>query len=259
MLYNRYMSHSFPKIIWQTHNHMVDELPEHLNKICGTWINLNPGWQHIYVDHIQREAMVAQLAPNLINIYKKVKPMYQADIWRYLITYEHGGLYADMDSVCIKPLDQMLEEIYTSGSIDPEMIVVPRLPNKLGSQDKEYTNNANYLIKKKSHIMKQILDSIMPNQLPDSRGLAKCWCGSDHFIATKGLGNFNTHSTLINFQVIADRHAPDTVLFAFDAASHQSRFKTQFSEHFSTSIDYYGQTMEYNEFVIHNNLKYMYY
>ena len=249
------MTHTFPKIIWQTHNYVFDQLPEYLNKVCATWVNLNPEWKYVYVDHIQRENLVADLAPHLLNIYKKLEPMQQVDIWRYLITYEYGGLYADMDSVCIKPLDQMLEEICDSVNIDPEMIVVPRLPNKIEPEAKAYTNTANYLIKKKSKIMKQILDSLV-FQSPNSNGMGKCLCGKEHFIATKGMENFNPHSTLINFQVIVEESDKKDVLFSFDAARHENTFKRRFIKDFV--INYYGQNIEYDKFIKENNLELIY-
>lgn len=248
------MSEPFPKIIWQTHNHMVDELPDHLNKICGNWINLNPGWQHIYVDHIQRQAMVAELAPHLLHIYNNIAPMFQADIWRYLVTYEHGGVYADMDSACSKPLDQMLEEVYRPGDVDPEIIVV-----ETGKRNgKSYTDyNANYIVKKKSYLMKQIIDSLVTDRKPDKRGMVYCNCGVYHQVPTE-LYNFQVHSTLINFEQILYDANPRDVSYSFTAADHNRKFKVEF-EPYMVLLDYYYQYMTYEEFLINNNLKSMYY
>ena len=95
-------------------------MPEHLRKIKTTWVNLNPGWEYRYVDQIQRDEKVREY-PNIYEIYKYLLPSRQSDIWRFIVTYEEGGCYADMDSVCFKPLDYMLKGIQG----DPEMITVP--------------------------------------------------------------------------------------------------------------------------------------
>jgi hypothetical protein len=252
------MSHSFPKIIWQTHNYLVDELPEYMNQICGTWINFNPGWQHIYVDHIQREAMVAQLSPELHAIYKEVIPMYQADIWRYLITYEHGGMYADMDSICVKPIDYMLEKMSQTSNIDPEIIVVPPVKDLSSVGQKSFTNNANYLIKKKSYIMKNIIDSLLIKKVRDKGGNVDCSCGRKHFTRNE-LPYYAEHSSLVDFQVAVNEAPKEDVDFTFSAALHDPRFKTSFEAAYNMSINSYGKGMFYSDFVTKNNLKYTYY
>lgn len=148
------MTPSFPKIIWQTHNHKEEWLPEHLKQVKATWINLNPGWDYRYVDQVQRDQMVSHY-PEIYEVYKYQLPIPQADIWRYVVTYEEGGCYADMDSVCIKPLDFMLQGI----DGDPEMIVVP--------EHREQGNNHNFITKAKSPIMESIVDQ-MRNKIRDS-------------------------------------------------------------------------------------------
>jgi len=141
------MTPSFPKIIWQTHNHKEEWLPENLKQVKATWINLNPGWDYRYVDQVQRDQRVSHY-PEIYEVYKYQLPIPQADIWRYIVTYEEGGCYADMDSVCIKPLDFMLQGI----DGDPEMIVVPK--------KKDYGNNCNFITKAKSPIMESVVNQI---------------------------------------------------------------------------------------------------
>jgi hypothetical protein len=139
------MTNSFPKIIWQTHNYKKEWLPKHLNQICATWKNLNPGWDYRYVDHIERDEFVSQY-PEIYEIYKYQPPAHQSDIWRYLVTYEFGGCYADMDSVCVKPLDSLL-------NIDADIVLVPKT-NGQG-------NNHNYLVKEKSQAMSKVVKEMM--------------------------------------------------------------------------------------------------
>ena len=141
------MTPSFPKIIWQTHNYKEEWLPEHLKQIKQTWINLNPGWDYRYVDQVQRDQRVSHY-PKIYEIYKYQLPIPQSDIWRYIVTHEEGGCYADMDSVCSMPLDFMLEGIEG----DPEIIVVP--------EHKGMGNNHNFIAKAKSPIMQSVVKQV---------------------------------------------------------------------------------------------------
>ena len=48
--------------------------------------------------------------PDYLEGYKKIKyGASKADLWRYLIIYKFGGVYADMDCRCINPLRQWID------------------------------------------------------------------------------------------------------------------------------------------------------
>lgn len=212
------MSHNFPKIIWQTHNDPLESLPDHLRKIAKTWINLNPGWEYRYMDSVQRDQIVKQYS-SLYDRYLLLDPVAQSDIWRYIVTYEFGGVYADMDSVCMKPLDYMLDSLN-----DCEMVVVPTSHN--GGQ----TNNANYAIKEKSTIMKEVLDLIEPYVFVGPKKYKSPWdCFMD--VVTK----------------------KENVLYGFTSAIHTDEYKTVFYTNYM--IDDYGKSMEYGIFLQENDLK----
>lgn len=98
-----------PKIIWQTHNYKYNNLPKSLLKASKTWQYLNADWDYRYVDNIERDMFVKQEDEEIYNLYKKSRPMAQSDIWRMLVIYKYGGVYADMDTACTKPLNYMLQ------------------------------------------------------------------------------------------------------------------------------------------------------
>lgn len=202
-----------PKIIWQTHNYEINELPDHLRNVIKAWQNVNPGWDHRYVSHTERIETVKKY-PVLFEHYQKQTPMYQADIWRYIVTYEHGGVYADMDSVCIKPLDYLLATVD-----DCELLVVPPSHNP-GAP----TNNANYAVKKESDVMKQILD----------------YCSVDGYNE-----KYEYKGTWTAFMDSVTKS--NSVGYEFTAAWHTQEFKEKFQKHFS--IDYYGSSITYLDFL----------
>jgi mannosyltransferase OCH1-like enzyme len=215
------MTHSFPKIIWQTHNYKKEDLPEHISNIGGTWKNLNPGWEYRYVDHIQRDEMV-RAYPEIYETYKTQAPTFQSDIWRFLVTYEYGGCYADMDSVCVKPLDYLLQDI------DPliQLITVPIY--------KHSGNTHNYVSKKHSQPMTKVFNTM--NQMPSS--LIK-WVPWNIF--TQKVYSDDTISQ--SFIVQTEHNSIEDV-----AARHSHSYKSKFdlSMH---KVNNYGTIVEYLDFL----------
>lgn len=213
------MTHSFPKIIWQTHNHKKEWLPEHLNHIAATWVNLNPGWDYRYVDQVQRDEKVRQY-PEIYEIYKYRLPVVQSDIWRFIVTYEEGGCYADMDSVCHKPLDYMIETI----GGNPEIITVP-INRNIG-------NTHNFIAKANSPTMKLVVDRMKKGD---------------------GKANPNPTHAFEAFVDIVYRPYRYTVSQLFDAAFHSMDYKSRF-QYKKHTVNYYGQEMNYVDFLKENNL-----
>lgn len=198
-----------PKIIWQTHNYLYDDMPIHVKKCMKTWINVNPGWEHRYVNHIEREAFVKSKSEKLYNLYTRSAPIAQSDIWRLLALYEFGGVYADMDSLCIKPLDYMLQKY--SGQ---EFVSVK-------SYESGNINIANFAVPEKSPIMLKIIESASNDEVTD--------------IVWHTWSSFNKHIKNINKE---DQF--------FDAESHSKDYKKYFREH---GIDYYGEKMSYRNYL----------
>jgi mannosyltransferase OCH1-like enzyme len=44
----------------------------------------------------------------LWTLYNRMEPVMKADLFRYLILYDVGGYYADIDVQCSQPLDTWL-------------------------------------------------------------------------------------------------------------------------------------------------------
>lgn len=210
-----------PKIIWQTHNYEFDDLPIHLKQVTQNWKNLNPGWEYRYFSHNQRLESIKQY-DILLESYLKQDPVTQSDIWRYIVTYEHGGVYADMDSVCIKPLDYLLKNV-----TDCDLLVVPA-----GHNEGRPTNNANYAIKQRSDIMKNIIQA-----------------GEEY--ARNANPNYEKH-TWSWFMDEVEQYS--NVSYEFTSAWHTQEFKTEFNPDFL--VDYYGEKMKYLEFIDKFKLKY---
>jgi hypothetical protein len=106
-----------PKIIWQTYDTNYKDLPEHFKRSSLTWKNLNQGYEYIYCNEAERRELVKNTDSLLLQYYKLASPIVQADIWRYITIYNNGGFYADIDSICISPIDYFLKNFYTGQPI----------------------------------------------------------------------------------------------------------------------------------------------
>lgn len=200
-----------PKIIWQTHNYKYEDLPDYALKCAKTWQNLNPGWRYNYFDDQQRADFVKQELPDLYDEYLNHEPMYQADLWRYAATYKYGGVYADMDSICYKPLDYMLKGY---GGQDVVFTRPYLIDDKI--------NNANFAASKKSESIKKCIEFIRKKKEENPGASLQTWeC-------------FNT--TMKNKK---------TNIW-FDAEMHSRDFKSLFPEF---EVDYYGKKMDYRDYL----------
>ena len=107
------------KIIWQTHEWDYEDLPEIYKKTISTWQKLNPDWEYNYLNSSQRRRMIKDIRPSLLDKYDSysgyiyenndIGGMLQCDLWRVACIYEYGGVYADLDTICLGPLNNMLD------------------------------------------------------------------------------------------------------------------------------------------------------
>lgn len=114
MIYNEGME----KIIWQTHEWELTDLPDEFKASMDSWRTLNPGWDYRYVSARERLEHIEQYyEKDLLKFYKQCDKLTQSDLWRYLILYKFGGVYSDMDWKCIRPIDDVMMSEYKENSI----------------------------------------------------------------------------------------------------------------------------------------------
>lgn len=109
-----------PKRIWQTYKDDRDTLPDYIKQTSNTWIEHNPDYEYNYMN--DREA-----ADFILNVYgEEIQKIWlslplgvmRGDMWRYLIIYHYGGIYADIDAISRKPIDTWIRQ-------DAGMIICP--------------------------------------------------------------------------------------------------------------------------------------
>jgi hypothetical protein len=76
-----------------------------MRRWIGSWRRHNPGYAHRLYDDVDCLRYVRQRFPDWLDRYQSLTPVERADVWRYLIVYERGGVYADLDTICRAPVE----------------------------------------------------------------------------------------------------------------------------------------------------------
>lgn len=97
-----------PKIIWQTMK--TNQVPVFMKNYSDTWIALNPEYEYRFCDDADIIQFLEKDFPDYLSGYNKLKyGASKADLWRYLVIYKYGGIYADLDCRCIRPLREWVK------------------------------------------------------------------------------------------------------------------------------------------------------
>jgi len=108
------------------------EIPENYQANIITFVELNPLYEVILWTEIISIDVIENLPGVIVkDIFKEiseytVKDLFdkednmgaKADIVRYEIVYRNGGVYYDTDSICVKPLNDVLTHSFVSSRVD---------------------------------------------------------------------------------------------------------------------------------------------
>lgn len=116
-----------PKKLFQTAR-SFDTLPPEIKANIDHLKALNPDWDYQFFDDERMKSYLSsKLRPEEWALLQEVNPKYGvvfADIFRYVVIYNEGGVYLDVKSTATKPLSE---------TIDPDSaFVISQWPNKLG-------------------------------------------------------------------------------------------------------------------------------
>jgi mannosyltransferase OCH1-like enzyme len=99
-----------PKIIWQTYKTKLP--PNDSLEPIKSWTNKNPGFSWNYFDDEKCESFISENFPQeFVNMYRSLPyGVMKADAWRIAIIYIYGGVYADLDTVCLVPIEEWIKD-----------------------------------------------------------------------------------------------------------------------------------------------------
>lgn len=139
------------KIIWQTYSQSWEEMPDYIKVDALGWKDMNPTWDYRFYDEKARKQFILDHYPEWYHHYEKISiPFIRADFWRYLALYEYGGLYCDLDTYCVEPLDNWID-------LNSDMVV-------MDSQDPTYgyaIETFALFVSPKSKHMKAVIDTMI--------------------------------------------------------------------------------------------------
>ncbi|KAK5454119.1 hypothetical protein LTS15_006119 [Exophiala xenobiotica] len=108
-------SAALPRKIWQLwlqqdHGPNLASVKDQHTHLISTWVTHNPSWTHRILDNDSaREFMTKEfhLHRDILRAWSMAHiPILQADLLRYLVLYIEGGVYADLDTECMKGVEE---------------------------------------------------------------------------------------------------------------------------------------------------------
>ena len=104
-------SSDIPLIIHQVFFGVTEkEIPQKWKLGQESWSKLNPDFKYILWNASAVEELVATMYPKLLDTYHSYGHWVQrADVSRYVILHQYGGIYADLDLECLKSLTDVFK------------------------------------------------------------------------------------------------------------------------------------------------------
>lgn len=103
-----YIQEMISKVIFQTWKSKT-ELPANFAYWQQTFKDLHPNYQYRLWDDADNRAFIEKNFPWFLERYDSFPAeIYRADAVRYFFLYRFGGIYADLDTECLRNLDPLL-------------------------------------------------------------------------------------------------------------------------------------------------------
>jgi len=99
-----------PRNIFQTWK--TKEMSTDFENLTLTWRYNNPNYAYFLYDNNDCEEFIKKhFEPKVYKAYCRIIPgAFKADLWRYCILYIYGGVYIDIDTICLGNIDSLLDE-----------------------------------------------------------------------------------------------------------------------------------------------------
>ncbi|ODV11101.1 MAG: hypothetical protein ABT20_06665 [Rubrivivax sp. SCN 70-15] len=98
---------SIPKILFQTWKSRTN-LPHQFAQCRSSFLDANPSFAAPLWDDADNRRFVQLRFPWFLPLFDSYpREIYRADAVRYLFLYAFGGVYADLDMICLQPLDRI--------------------------------------------------------------------------------------------------------------------------------------------------------
>jgi len=117
---------TIPKIIHQTWKTNI--IPKKMDFCINSWRKLNEDYEYKFWTDSDIQVFIIEKFPEYLEIFNKCKlGIQKADIFRLLVLYYYGGIYADIDFECLVPIKYW--------NIDKNKINIATEPIEHGKKD----------------------------------------------------------------------------------------------------------------------------
>ncbi|MCP5151016.1 MAG: hypothetical protein H6982_09665 [Chromatiales bacterium] len=96
-----------PRVVHQTWRD--DAVPARWSGFAESWRRHHPGWAYRLWSDADGRALIARRLPELVDLFDALPyGIQRADVIRYAVLWCHGGVYADLDLECLRPVDALV-------------------------------------------------------------------------------------------------------------------------------------------------------
>jgi mannosyltransferase OCH1-like enzyme len=83
-----------------------------IDNVTNSFIHLNPTYKYIHYNDSTADEFVRKTMPSYIyqTYISLPKPVMKADYFRYIVLLVKGGIYTDIDTICLKPIDTWINK-----------------------------------------------------------------------------------------------------------------------------------------------------
>lgn len=104
----------FPRKIWQTIRTDLLKVTPDTARAITSWYEKNPNYRYESFTQENGKSYVRERyahKPDIVETFDAIQDgMLQADLVQYLFLLENGGVYTDLDTFCLKPIDTWIPE-----------------------------------------------------------------------------------------------------------------------------------------------------
>jgi FkbM family methyltransferase len=107
--YPNAVSRKIPYNLFQTFK--TKDISPALQAFMDTWKEQNPEYTYKFYDDDMCDKFMKEFDVRTWKAYRQIIPSaFKADLWRYCVLYKYGGVYADIDTVCVGKIDEFLSD-----------------------------------------------------------------------------------------------------------------------------------------------------
>ena len=151
---------NIPRIIHQIWWQGVENIPKKYDQKRKTWLKNHKDWTFMVWDEIKIMNLLLNVYPRFLKLFSKFIYIHQKiDFAKYIILHNIGGIYADLDTVSIKPIDTLLN-IFDNATFIVSKISTNKFESLITSGKKQILNNGIIISKPNHYILKFLFDKV---------------------------------------------------------------------------------------------------